>query len=143
MLRENIDKEILNAMHEKDRIKLRTLRLLKTAFMEHRTAKNSKPLDDAVETTIIRKMIAEREDAAIQYDGANRPDLAVKEREEITVLNTYLPPEVPLTDIEAYANEVVIERGMQNMGKYVKMLKERFPTANGEVIAATVKSLVM
>ena len=53
-----------------------------------------------------------------------------------------LPPEVSEEDVYAYAISIITEKGMQNMGRYVKILKEEFPTADGKMIATIVKSLL-
>ena len=64
------------------------------------------------------------------------------EAEEIVYLKPMLPPEVSEEEIRTYAESVIIEKGIQNMGKYIKVLKEKFPTADGKLIATIVKSLL-
>ena len=142
MIQNQIDGLIKSAMLNKQASALRAYRAVKTAFMEYKTAKNAKPLDEAAEINIIRKMISAREDAIQQFEAAGRLELAKAEAEEIVYLKPMLPPEVSEEDIRAYAESVIIEKGIQNMGKYIKVLKEKFPTTDGKLISTIVKSLL-
>ena len=142
MIQNQIDGLIKSAMLNKQASALRAYRAVKTAFMEYKTAKNAKPLDEVAEINIIRKMISAREDAIQQFEAAGRLELAKAEAEEIVYLKPMLPPEVSKEDIRAYAESVITEKGMQNMGKYIKVLKEKFPTTDGKLISTIVKSLL-
>ena len=142
MIQNQIDGLIKSAMLNKQTSALRAYRAVKTAFIEYKTAKNAKPLDESAEINIIRKMISAREDAIQQFEAAGRLELAKVEAEEIVYLKPMLPPEVSEEDIRAYAKSVIIEKGIQNMGKYVKVLKEKFPTTDGKLISTIVKSLL-
>ena len=142
MIQNQIDGLIKSAMLNKQASALKAYRAVKTAFMEYKTAKNAKPLDEIAEINIIRKMISAREDAIQQFEAAGRLELAKVEAEEIVYLKPMLPPEVSEEDIRTYAESVIIEKGIQNMGKYVKVLKEKFPTTDGKLISTIVKSLL-
>ena len=142
MIQNQIDGLIKSAMLNKQASALRAYRAVKTAFIEYKTAKNAKPLDESAEINIIRKMISAREDAIQQFEAAGRLELAKAEAEEIVYLKPMLPPEVSEEEIRAYAKSVIIEKGIQNMGKYVKVLKEKFPTTDGKLISTIVKSLL-
>ena len=142
MIQNQIDGLIKSAMLNKQASALRAYRAVKTAFMEYKTAKNAKPLDEVAEINIIRKMISAREDAIQQFEAAGRLELIKAEAEEIVYLKPMLPPEVSEEDVRIYAESIITEKGMQNMGKYVKIIKEKFPTAYGKLIATIVKSLL-
>ena len=142
MIQDQIDELIKSAILNKQTAALRAYRAVKTAFMEYKTAKNAKPLDEVAEINIIRKMISAREDAMQQFEAARHPELAEGEAEEITYLKPMLPPEVSENDIRAYAESIITEKGMQNMGKYIKVIKEKFPTTDGKFIATIIKSLL-
>ena len=142
MIQDQIDELIKSAMKNSQHAALRAYRAVKTSFMEYKTAKNAKPLDEVAEINIIRKMISAREDAIQQFKDAGRNELAEAEAEEITYLKPMLPPEVSEDDIRAYAESIITEKGMQNMGRYIKALKDKFPTADGKLIATIVKSFL-
>ena len=142
MIQNQIDGLIKSAMLNKQASALRAYRAVKTAFMEYKTAKNAKPLDEIAEINIIRKMISAREDAIQQFKAAGRLELAKAEAEEIVYLKPMLPPEASEEDIRTYTESIITEKGMQNMGKYVKVIKEKFPTTDGKLISTIVKSLL-
>ena len=142
MIQNQIDGLIKSAMLNKQISALRAYRAVKTAFMEYKTAKNAKPLDESAEINIIRKMISAREDAIQQFEAAGRLELAKAEAEEIVYLKPMLPPEVSEEEIRVYAESVITEKGIQNMGKYIKVLKEKFPTTDDKLISTIVKSLL-
>lgn len=142
MIQEKIDELIKSAIKNSQSAALRAYRAVKTAFIEYKTAKNAKPLDEIAEINIIRKMISAREDAMQQFEAAGRIELAKAEGDEIIYLKLMLPPDISEDDIRIYAESIITEKGMQNMGKYVKALKEKFPTADGKLIATIVKSLL-
>ncbi len=97
-----------DAMRAKEKVRLGTIRMAMAA--------------------IKTKMVKQRQDAAAQYDAANRDDLASKEREEITYIEDFLPQ--PLTDDElnALIDETMAATGasgMQDMGKVMGALKPK------------------
>ena len=142
MIQDQIDELIKSAMKNSQPAALRAYRGVKAAFIGYKTAKNAKPLDEVAEINIIRKMISAREDAMQQFEAARHPELAEAEAEEITYLKLILPPEVSENDIRVYAESIITEKGMQNMGRYIKALKDKFPTADGKLIATIVKSFL-
>ena len=134
-----LDVLIKEAMKSGNKVRLETLRAIKTAEMEYRTAKNAKPLDDTAEVGILRKMISQREDAAAEYVKGGREDLAEKELLEVEVIKEFLPAEISREAIESAAREIITAKDMKLMGQYIKTLKEKFPTADPKKIAETVK----
>ncbi|MCU7553072.1 GatB/YqeY domain-containing protein [Alteromonas sp. ASW11-19] len=114
-----------DAMRAKDKVRLGTIRMT-LAAVKQREIDEQITLDDAAVLAVITKAVKQRQDAASQYDDANRPELAAKEREEIAVLETFLPQ--PLTDDEVAAlidNAITSTgaAGMQDMGKVMGVLK--------------------
>ena len=142
MIQEKIDELIKSAIKNSQTSALRAYRAVKTAFIEYKTAKNAKPLDEIAEINIIHKMISAREDAMQQFEAAGRIELAKAEGDEIIYLKLILPPEISENDIRIYAESIITEKGMQNMGRYIKALKDKFPTADGKLIATIVKSFL-
>ena len=134
-----LDVLIKEAMKSGNKVRLETLRAIKTAEMEYRTAKNAKPLDETAEVGILRKMISQREDAAGEYVKGGREDLAEKELLEVEVIKEFLPAEISREAIEEAAREIIDVKDIKMMGKYIKALRDKFPTADGKVISETVK----
>ena len=143
MLKEKLNDLIKAAMLEKNQTKLETLRSIKTAFMNYETAKNAKPLDEAAEIQILRKMVAQREESVEQYKLAGRLESAEQEMKEIEILNSYLPAPVSKEDVENFAKTLITpETTKKDMGNIVKTVKTKFPTAEGKLVADIVKNLL-
>lgn len=138
MIYENIDKLIAEAMKSKDEVRLQTLRLIKTKFLEYKTSKGAKPIDNNIEIQILNKMAIERKDAINIYKQANREDLMVKEENELNIIKEFLPKEVTIEEIEAEFN-VIKKSGVtterKNMGVFIKKIKEKYPNVNGKLLA--------
>ena len=143
MLKEKLNDLIKAAMLEKNQTKLETLRSIKTAFMNYETAKNAKPLDEAAEIQILRKMVAQREESVEQYKLAGRHESAEQETKEIEILNSYLPAPVSKEDVENFVKTLITpETTKKDMGNIVKTVKTKFPTAEGKLVADIVKNLL-
>lgn len=141
----DIDKLIAGALKERNEIKVASYRAVKTAEMNFKTAKNAKPLDEAAEMQIIKKLVTQRTESASIYRENGRPELADREEAEIAYLKELLPPEVSKDDIIATvlawaiaeSNGETIPRN--RMGEAVKAVKAKFPTADGKLVADCVK----
>jgi uncharacterized protein YqeY len=120
--------------------RLDTYRLMKAKEIELKTAKNAKPMDDAAQVNMLRKMVKEREDTAKTYSDAGRSELADKELREATIIKELLPAEVSEETIEAYVAKEFPTITKKEMGFRIKCIKDVFPTADGAVVARLVKS---
>ena len=88
MLNEKLNEMIKDAMKSKDQVRVETLRSVKAAFQNYQTAKDAKPLNEAAEIQILKKMVSSRQDAASQYKSAGREDLAAIEGIGEKIANT-------------------------------------------------------
>lgn len=140
-----VDKLIASALKERNEVKIAAYRAIKTAEMNYKTAKNAKPLDEAAEIQIIKKLVTQREESANIYKENNRMELAEREEAEIKYLKELLPPEVSQDDIIAAvlawiateSNGETIPKA--RMGEAIKAVKAKFPTADGKLVADCVK----
>ena len=150
-MREDIDGLIKKSMKAKTRTRTEVLRAIKTAFLICETQKSAKPLDEAAEIAIIKKLRDQRIDNAEQYRMAGRQDLYDIEMQESLILNEFLP-EVPGKEVLALGlTKVCALQGCQNRPKIpkskieviIKELKTMFPAADGKQISNLVKSYVV
>lgn len=131
---------IMKAMKEKNTIKANALKNLKAKMLEFKTAKNAKPLDDAAEIGIIKKMVTELHNDADLFNSNSRNDLAESAMKESEYLEEFLPKEATIEEIKA-AVEQNIEPGMtmKDMGRLIKLVKSMFDNVDGKLVADTVK----
>lgn len=140
MLKDNIDKMIMDAVKAKEVVKASVYRLIKNEFLKYTTAKNAKPLDETAEISILQKMIKQREEAVYYCKVANRPDLLEDELSEVAVLLTLLPEIPSEEDIIKYLDDSY-PNGIEKkaMGLVIKELKAKFMSVDGKMIADIVK----
>jgi uncharacterized protein YqeY len=129
-LSDQITAQMKTAMRERNKVTLNTLRALKSAItnaaIDKAGAGTELPENEVV--NIIRKQIKQRQDSIEQFEKAGRSELAENEKEEITILESYLP--TPLTDEEIVAavEASITETGAQSkkdMGQVMKLLQEK------------------
>lgn len=158
MLKEQIENLIKQAMLDKDSNRVKVLRAIKSEFLVYQTAKNAKPLDDAAEFTILRKMVKQRLDSRDQYIAGGRKDLADNESKEILVLESFLPREATVEDINKAIFEICQEKGWyipldsdrispqipkKSMGEAIKLAKAKLDNVDGKLLADTIKSCLV
>lgn len=144
MYSEKIDKMIMEALKAGEKIKAGAYRMLKSEFLVFKTAKNAKPLDDAAEISIIKKMIKQRQDAAKEYLEAGRLELADNELDEVAVLKVLLPAEITEEQIKEAVKEVANTTVpiKKNMGVFMKAVKAKYPTADGKLVSQIVSTFL-
>ncbi len=147
MINEQLNKLIMTAMKGGEKARAEVFRAIKSEFLKFQTAKNAKPLDDAAEIGILRKMLKEREEDAKLYAEKGRADLAEANEYEASVLADLLPKaaseEDIMTQIEAFiasTGEPTLEK--KNMGACVKFVKATLPTADGKTVSTLVMKVI-
>lgn len=143
----NIDKLIKDAMLEKNSAKKEAYRAIKAELMLIQTGTNgqkARPVEEADEIKIVRKLIKERNEQISMYDANSRKDLADMYREQLSYLKELLPPEISEDKIQeavvtAYPNGYT----QKEMGKVIKEIKAIYPTADGKIIAEIVKKHIV
>lgn len=149
-----MDALIKQSMLDKNTKRTDVLRAIKNEFLVFQTAKNAKPLDDAAEFTILRKMVKQRLDSRDQYIAAGRKDLADNESKEILVLESFLPSEASPEEITKAIYEVISEKGWGDgetgpqipkkcMGEAIKLVKAKLTNVDGKLLADTVKTYLV
>jgi uncharacterized protein len=148
MLHEQIKNELKEALRAKDEVKLRTVRGMITAFTNELVATNRKPQDMLADDEVIgvvRRLAKQRKESIAQFVAGNREDLAVGEREELAVLDSYLPQMMSREDIRVVAEAKKAELGITDkakLGHFVgTVMKELKGKADGTDVKAVVESL--
>jgi len=119
---ERLNQDLTAAMKARDAVRTSTLRMAKAAIMNKEIDKKG-ALDDGEARKLLLGLVKQREDAADQYQKANRPELAEKEQGEVVILKSYLPAEVTDAEVAAAVDKAVAETGassLKDMGKAMK-----------------------
>ena len=144
-LAEQIDHDLKVAMKAREAARLSTLRMVKSALKNAAIEKGGADaiVDDELATSVLRKQIKQREDAAAGFEQGGRPELAAKEKEEIVLLATYLPTPLTLEEIVAIVKESIAESGATSkaqMGAVMKLAQIKAQgRADGKILSSEVQ----
>ena len=142
-VQERIDSDLKDAMRAKDAAKLGVLRMLKSALKYAAIEKSDAGLDDAAAIQVIRKQVKQRQDSIEQFEKGGRPELAAKEKEELELLNTYLPKGMNADELAAMVRETIAEVGATSkaqMGAVMKAMQTKVAgRADGKTLSAEVQ----
>lgn len=139
MYREEIDKQIANAMKNGDHLKLSVWRAIKNEFVKFQTSGSNMELTDEKELQIIKKMVQQRKDSIEIYTQAGRLSLAESERNEMKILQTLLPNEPDEDDIvkeiETFLEGRSDKPSMKDMKGVMSRVKTQYPTVDGGLVS--------
>ena len=145
-LLDRLAQELKAAMIAKDAERLSTLRLLKSAVGYAQIERRTENLTDAEVVALIQKEVKKRRDAAEQYEKGGRPELASKEKQEITVLESFLPKPLAQDELEQLIRAAIQETGAtskKQMGQVIKAVQARAAgRAAGKIISELVGKLL-
>ena len=146
-LQERLSLELKAAMLAKDSDRLSTLRLLKSALSYAQLERKNVVLPDADFIAIVQKELKKRRDAIEQFEKGGRHELVSKERNEITVLETFLPQPLSPTDLEDLIKATIQELGAtskKDMGPVIKAVQSKAAgRADGRTISSAVGKLLV
>jgi len=140
-LSEQIRADLTAAMKAQEKDRLSTLRMLQSAIKNEQINAGHE-LSDEVAMTVIRKAVKQRQDSIEQYTKGNRPELAEKERSEMELLKTYLPPELTDDEIESGVREIIASTGAQSKKDMGKVMKEATGRYKGRVDGKKIQEIV-
>ena len=145
-LLERLSQELKAAMLAKDTERLSTLRLLKSAIGYAQIERKTETLPDAEVFAIIQKEVKKRREAVEQFEKGGRPELASKEKQEIPVLESFLPKPLSAEALEQLVRAAIQETGAtgkKQMGQVIKAVQAKAAgRAEGKVISELVGKLL-
>ncbi|WP_269930541.1 GatB/YqeY domain-containing protein [Aminobacter sp. HY435] len=132
-MREMLAQALKTALKSGDKRRTSTLRLIQAAINDrdiaHRGVGKDPVTDDEI-LQILTKMVKQRQESAKAFEEGNRLELAAQEREEIVIINDYLPKQMEEGAVRDAAQKVIAEvgaEGLRDMGRCMNALKERYP----------------
>jgi len=145
-LEANLMADLKTAMKSKDQAALRAIRAAKAAILLQKTDGSGNELDAAGEIKLIQKLVKQRQDSLDIYVKQGREDLAVVEREEIAVLQNYLPKQLSEDELKPIIQEIITSTGasgMADMGKVMGLASAKLAgKADGKTISGIVRGLL-
>ena len=143
-LLETIISDLTDAMRAKDAGKLSTLRMVKANLMNRKIDKGGELTDDEVQKAL-QTLVKQRRDSIEQYEKAGRAELALKEAEEISHIEQYLPQAASVDEIATAVDAAIAETGassIKDMGNVMKAAMAHLAgkSADGKLVSEAVKS---
>lgn len=143
MLSEQINQAIKAAMRAKDKVRLSTLRDIKSKIMVEATASSGQEITDAVVLKICMKLHKQRKETYALYKEQGREDLAKEEFEQAEIIEAFLPKMLTEDEVRVEVIEVIKAvgaSGPQDMGKCMGVLTKKLAgKADGKLISTLVR----
>ena len=141
----SIQEEVKVSLKSGEKLKASTLRLIVSAIKLEEKNK-SETLTDDESLEILVKMIKQRKDSISQFETANRMELAQKEKDEIKIIQNYLPKQLSEDELSVLITEIIKEinaESIKDMGKVMGLLKPKITgKADARIASGLVKKLL-
>lgn len=139
---ERVEADFKTAMKSKDELALSVMRLVRTE-LKNKQIELQHELKDEDAHAVLKKMIKQYQDALVDFQAAGRQDLLERQQKEIDLIVQYLPPSLPMEDLEKIVTEAVKSSGATDMGKAMgAAMKAVAGRADGNEVRAIVQRLV-
>ena len=133
MIREEIKKQLVEAMKNQEKEKVATLRLINSAIKDRdiadRTKGNYDGIDEAAILSLLQTMIKQRRESIEMYKQGGRDDLVAHEQGEIDVIQSFLPKQMSADEMQAAIKDIIAQsgaNGMKDMGKVMGALRAKY-----------------
>ena len=142
---EQINEDLKNALKSGDKFKLSVLRMLKSALQLEAINKKAELIDDDV-VVVLKRQVKQRNDSLKEYEQLGKLETVQELQKEIEIINTYLPEEASVEQInsvvdEAFAN--INPTSMKEMGLIMKYVTEHLSNADMSKVSAMVKERLL
>ena len=140
---ERIETDFKQAMKSKDELALSVIRLVRSA-LKNKQIELQRELTEDDAYAVMKTMIKQYQDALIDFQSASRQDLVERQQKEIDLIAQYLPPSLPLEDLEKIVVEAVKTSGATDMGKAMgAAMKAVAGRADGNQVRAIVQRVLL
>jgi uncharacterized protein YqeY len=144
-LLQKLDDDLKVAMKASEGLKISVLRMAKAA-LKYRQIEKGEALSDEDILSVLSGLSKQRRESIEQFSKGGREDLAEKERQELSILQSYLPPQLTPEEIENIIIEAIRESsaaGIKDMGKVMRLAVPRMKgAADGKVVSQRVKDIL-
>lgn len=142
---EKLDAELKEALKSKDELKVSVIRMIKASLKNKSIEKMGTLTDDDI-LSVLSSMAKQRRESIEQFTSAGRADLAEKEKKELEIVQSYLPKQLSLQEIDEIIRSAIKECNASSSGDMGKVMKIVAPktkgVADGKVVSQRVKELL-
>jgi uncharacterized protein len=126
-LRDRLTEDLKQAMKARDQLRMDVIRMIKAAVL-NKEVEQKKNLDDAEMSRVMTMLIKQRRESVEHFEKAQRTELAAKERQEITIIEGYLPAALSSQELEVIIDSALTQTGarsLKEMGAVMKAVTAR------------------
>ena len=145
MLKEQIIKDLTEAMKAKDELRLNTLRMVKADIMKYEVSGADMKVTDELVVEMIKRGIKQRRESAEAFEKGGNKAAAQKELDEIKIIEKYLPAQMSEEEVKKIAQEVIAQMNATaaDFGKVMGMVMGKVKgKADGGIVNKVVKELL-
>lgn len=143
---DRLNEDLKDAMRAKDKVRLRTLRSLRSALknkeIEQREEGVETVLSEQDQLAVLRKQVNQRKDSIEQYEEADRDDLVEQEKAELEVLTEYMPVALSDEELEEILQEIIEDVGAESMADMGAVMGPAMNRLKGRVDGGRVQEMV-
>ncbi|WEV70208.1 GatB/YqeY domain-containing protein [Lactobacillus sp. ESL0785] len=140
-LSEQIMADMKEAMKARDKIRLNTVRMIKSALMNEKI-KAGHELSPDEELTVLNREKKQREESIAEFTKAKRDDLAEETKKELAVVESYMPKQLSQAELKQIVTETIAEVGAKGKSDFGKVMKALMPKIKGKADGKAASSAV-
>jgi uncharacterized protein len=144
-LLQKLDDDLKSSLKASDKLRLSVVRMAKAAIKNRQIDKGSELSDDDI-IAVLSTLAKQRKESIEMFAKGGREDLAEKERQELGILQSYLPLQLTPEELESIILEAIQEssaKGTQDMGKVMRLIMPKVKgVADGKTVNQRVKELL-
>ncbi|SEM29969.1 hypothetical protein SAMN05192533_10292 [Mesobacillus persicus] len=141
-LLERLNKNMVQAMKNKEKDKLMTIRMLKSSLQNEAFKLGKQELSEEEELTVLSREMKQRKDSLQEFENAGRDDLVEKLRMEITYVEAYLPKQLSEEELTTIVKETIAETGASTKAEMGRVMAAIMPKVKGKADGSLVNKLV-
>lgn len=140
-LTDTLMEDMKSAMKNKDKEALTTIRSIKSALMNYKIKVNH-DLTPEDELTVLSSAMKQRKESLEEFEKAAREDLATQTRNEMKILEKYMPKQMTPEELEATVDEVITETGATSKKDFGKVMQALMPKIKGKADGSQASAVV-
>ena len=144
-MKDTISNELTNSLKSGEKERIHTLRLILAAIKDKEIASRSSGQDAIISDEniiqILKKMVKQRNDSIEMFDKAGRDELVIKEKNEISIINEFLPEQLSAEETLKLCEDAIQANNAESIkeiGKVIKYLKESSPSSLDMALASKI-----
>ncbi|MBM4762340.1 GatB/YqeY domain-containing protein [Bacillus sp. B15-48] len=141
-LLERLNKDIIQAMKNKEKDKLTTFRMLKSSLQNEAIKLGKQELSEEEELTVLSREMKQRKDSLQEFDKAGREDLVGKLRMELSYVEAYMPKQLSEEELMTIISETIAVIGASSKADMGKVMAALMPKVKGKADGSLVNKLV-